>query len=271
MSTSGSSDRRPGSAGGWSTTRRLALVSALSALVAVAAPVSWWWSQTPPAVGAAVVDVRARPGTGTGAGAAGPGGTGPAEVGPAEVGGADAASLGVATGPTIPPGALHPATPPPPRPPGRVPVTLTIAAVGLRAKVDPVGVDGHGQMALPSNAQQLGWYRFGAAPGDRAGTVVVAGHVDAYGQGLGQMAKLPGVQVGDLVKLGTRDSNGGTGSITYRVTGRQEVAKAGLPTAAVFRKDGPPRLVLVTCGGYFDRSGGHYQDNVLVAAVPTGR
>ncbi len=31
---------------------------------------------------------------------------------------------------------------------------------------------------------------------------------------------------------------------------------------------GRPRLVLVTCGGPFDRVAGHYRDNVVLTAVP---
>jgi hypothetical protein len=35
------------------------------------------------------------------------------------------------------------------------------------------------------------------------------------------------------------------------------------------RADGPPQLVLVTCGGEFDRRTGNYADNVIVTAAPT--
>jgi hypothetical protein len=36
----------------------------------------------------------------------------------------------------------------------------------------------------------------------------------------------------------------------------------------VFDWDGPERLVLITCGGQFDRRALRYSDNVLVTAVP---
>ena len=53
--------------------------------------------------------------------------------------------------------------------------------------------------------------------------------------------------------------------MAYRVTARRELGKAALP-ADLFATDGPPRLVLVTCGGRFDRTTRHYTDNVIVYA-----
>jgi hypothetical protein len=36
----------------------------------------------------------------------------------------------------------------------------------------------------------------------------------------------------------------------------------------VFAVGGPPRLVLITCGGAFDRRTRNYADNVVVVAEP---
>jgi hypothetical protein len=41
-----------------------------------------------------------------------------------------------------------------------------------------------------------------------------------------------------------------------------------LPLDALFRRDGPPRLTLVTCGGPFLPEVGGYRDNVVVVAEP---
>lgn len=53
----------------------------------------------------------------------------------------------------------------------------------------------------------------------------------------------------------------------YVMRARRAYAKADLP-AATFAGTGPGRLVLVTCGGTFDRATGHYADNVVVQADP---
>jgi hypothetical protein len=36
----------------------------------------------------------------------------------------------------------------------------------------------------------------------------------------------------------------------------------------VYSQTGPPRLVVVTCGGPFDTATRHYDDNVILTAVP---
>jgi len=44
--------------------------------------------------------------------------------------------------------------------------------------------------------------------------------------------------------------------------------KAGGLPADIFAQDGPARLVLISCGGPFDRTAGSYLDNIVVFAVP---
>jgi len=54
---------------------------------------------------------------------------------------------------------------------------------------------------------------------------------------------------------------------TYRVTSVRFYLKSNLPTN-IYSTTGAPRLVLVTCGGPFIESAGHYRDNVVLTAVP---
>ncbi len=49
---------------------------------------------------------------------------------------------------------------------------------------------------------------------------------------------------------------------------RLQVDKDELPTQELFRVTGTPTLTLITCGGSFDRSVRHYEDNIVVRAVP---
>ncbi len=144
------------------------------------------------------------------------------------------------------------------------PVRLRVADVGLDAPVDPVGVDEAGAMGLPEDVDRVGWYRVNPAPGAAVGTSVLAGHVDSREQGLGEMARLLDVEVGARVVVTTRSGQ----RVEYRVVGRQRLAKQGLPVEDLFRRDGPARLVLVTCGGEYSRERGGYQDNVVVLAEP---
>jgi hypothetical protein len=139
-----------------------------------------------------------------------------------------------------------------------------MASVGIKAPVVPVGIDVvHGVLGLPSNIARAGWWRDGAAPGDRSGAMLIAGHVDSAGAGPGAFFRLHNARVGAPVRVATA----GGRSFLYRVASVRNYGKRALPTS-IFAAGGPPRLVLVTCGGRFDPARGHYPDNVVLVAVP---
>jgi hypothetical protein len=59
------------------------------------------------------------------------------------------------------------------------------------------------------------------------------------------------------------------GQVTrWRVVTRRLVVKQQLPLRELFTRAGPPRLVLLTCGGPFDARLRSYLDNLVVVAVP---
>ena len=143
------------------------------------------------------------------------------------------------------------------------PVALAVPALGIEAPVDPVGVRDDGQMAIPDDVDRAGWYRFGPVPG-REGSAVLAGHVDDREQGLGELAPLREAQVDAQVLV--TDAAGGT--TRWRVVSREQLDKQALPVDRLFAREGPPRLVLITCGGEFLPEVGGYDSNVVVVAEP---
>lgn len=145
--------------------------------------------------------------------------------------------------------------------PAPAPARLALPGLGVDAEVVPVGVDPDGQMSVPADVAEVGWYRHGPVPGAE-GSAVLAGHVDSRTQGLGVFAELTRLAVGDEVVV--TDATGGPTS--WVVTGRQTLDKAVLPVDELYRRDGPPRLVLITCGGDFDVDRGSYRSNVVVVA-----
>ena len=60
------------------------------------------------------------------------------------------------------------------------------------------------------------------------------------------------------------------GVVGYVVTEVLDVPKAEFPTGRVFGAQPTDQLRLITCGGVFDRSSGHYDQNRIVFAEPMG-
>jgi len=144
------------------------------------------------------------------------------------------------------------------------PVRVAVPELGIDQTVQPEGVDAAGAMALPEDPAVAGWYRFGAAPASDAGSTVLAAHVDAVGYGVGPFARLATIPVGTTVTV----TDGAGRATDYAVVTVDLLAKTGVPWSSVFDHDGPPRLVLVTCGGEFDTGTHHYRSNLVVTATP---
>ncbi len=166
------------------------------------------------------------------------------------------------------PGPARP-TGPPPAPLGALvdasftPQRLLVPALDVDAPVVGVGTERDGGLVIPDDPATVGWWSGGAAPGSPVGTVVLAGHVDTAEAGPGALFDLARAPVGARVRL-----TAGTGTATYEVTARRRYPKDDLPWRTLFAQTRQPRLVLVTCGGAFDRATRHYTDNVVVVATP---
>jgi sortase (surface protein transpeptidase) len=145
-----------------------------------------------------------------------------------------------------------------------VPVRIEIVALDLEAPILPLGVESAtGQMEVPENVDDVGWYRFGSAPG-WPGSAVLAAHVDMAGEGPGVFFHLDRLRMGDRINV---DFDDGTTS-TFVVSHAERIPKGELNFDSVFSPVGQPLLRLVTCGGTFNRTIRSYDDNLVVTAQP---
>ena len=140
-----------------------------------------------------------------------------------------------------------------PAPPGRI----RIPAADVDAGIEPVQALRDGLEVPPPG--WAGWYSGGARPGE-PGRAVVAGHFDTA-EGAGVFERVPSLDRG--ARIDVTDNRGAVHS--YRVVGVTRVRKRRFPTEAVYGYSRHPVLVLVTCGGPFQKGRG-YRDNVLVYA-----
>ena len=141
-----------------------------------------------------------------------------------------------------------------------LPVRLRIPSLGVDAPVGPVGKAADGTVEVPTRWEDVGWYDGGARPGEDGPTVLL-GHVDSKA-GPAVFARLPQAPPGTVVEV-----VGDDGEITrWRVERTEQHPKTRFPTEAVYLPALEPQLRMVTCGGAFDRTTGHYVDNVVVHA-----
>jgi LPXTG-site transpeptidase (sortase) family protein len=144
------------------------------------------------------------------------------------------------------------------------PVSLTIPAIGVRTKLVHLGRNSNGTLQVPASTAVAGWYTGSPRPG-ATGAAVIAGHVDSR-TAVGVFYWLRTLRPGDRVYVKRAD---GTLAV-FTVTSVRTYAKDQFPTAAVYGPVPDAELRLITCGGTFDWSTGHYLSNVVVFARLTG-
>lgn len=137
---------------------------------------------------------------------------------------------------------------------------LAIQKLGLRAPMIPVGKTASGNMDTPYSLHQVGWYKYGARPGE-AGNVVLAAHYGAPDQdgvfrSLGQLN--PGDQLTIVVS--------GQPNLTYQVTDKALYpANATAPLGRIFGQNGGKYgLNLITCAGNWDGNTRTYDQRLVV-------
>lgn len=151
---------------------------------------------------------------------------------------------------------------PEPEPVPPAPVGLRVDALGIEsAPVRAVGVEIDGDMEVPP-ADEVGWYRFGPAPGDD-GSAVLAAHI-AYDGEDGVFRHLDRLPLESIITVDYDDGS----ERRFVAVDKQQYDKQELPKDSIFAREGDAQLVLITCGGTFNRSLRSYDDNVVVYARP---
>jgi sortase (surface protein transpeptidase) len=140
------------------------------------------------------------------------------------------------------------------------PVRLRIPVLRVDSRVQRLGLQPDGTIAVPARTDVAGWYEHGPRPG-QPGPAVVLGHVDSR-EGPGIFIGLSRVRPGTLVRIDRTDGS----SVTFRITEVTRVPKIRFPTDLVYAPTLDATLRLVTCGGSFDRTRGSYRDNVIAYA-----
>jgi sortase (surface protein transpeptidase) len=155
------------------------------------------------------------------------------------------------------------ASPPPQTPahPVPPPVSLTIPAIGVHAKLVRLRLTRSGALQAPRSTTVAGWYT-GSPPPGATGSAVIGGHVDSR-TGPGIFFRLHLLRRGDRIYV--RQAGGRLA--VFRVTSVHHYLKSHFPTSRVYGPVPTPELRLITCGGLFDPSRGSYLSNIVVYAT----
>jgi sortase family protein len=145
--------------------------------------------------------------------------------------------------------------------PNSPPARVSIPALKVDVPLIGLGQQADGAMEVPTDAKTVGWFTGAPTPG-ALGPAVLAGHVD-YRKQPGSFRHLADLKPGDLVSVARRDGK----TAEFAVTRVDRYAKNKFPTEAVYGPIDHAGLRLITCGGDFDDSTGHYRDNIVVYAA----
>jgi hypothetical protein len=141
------------------------------------------------------------------------------------------------------------------------PARIRIPTIEVSSRLQRLGRNADGTIEIPTEWDVAGWYAGGPKPG-QPGPAVILGHVDSEA-GPAVFYRVSELRSGDEILVDQR--NGRTVKFVVKRIERHD--KDAFPTDEVYFPTLKPMLSLITCGGTFDESVGHYRDNVIVFAA----
>lgn len=141
-----------------------------------------------------------------------------------------------------------------------LPTRLQIPKLQIDTHVIYMGLTKDGNMSVPTNVIDVGWYKYGALPGN-TGTAVIAGHLDGLRGEPGVFINLSKLVPGDIISV--TEGNGLVVSFVVRET--KNYPQTTQP-AEVFTSTSGSHLNLITCAGRWDSLEHRYAERLVVFA-----
>jgi sortase A len=139
-----------------------------------------------------------------------------------------------------------------------IPKKIVIPSIGMEAPVTEVGYLENGEMEVPSNINEAGWFEPGVEPGGK-GNAVLAGHLDGKGEP-GAFYHIRDLKKGDTVEiLGENEK-----TLIFQVLGVDSYFTNDAPLESIFGYHSKPRLNLITCSGDFNDEEQEYEERLVV-------
>jgi LPXTG-site transpeptidase (sortase) family protein len=138
---------------------------------------------------------------------------------------------------------------------------IVAPVIGVKTSRIRLGLQSNGALQVPSSVSVAGWYTGSPRPG-AIGSAIIVGHIDSIREP-GVFYRLSELSRGDRVYVRRADGT----MVLFRVTTVQTYLKNQFPTLTVYGPTPDAELRLITCGGTFDSTTGHYLSNIVVYAT----
>jgi len=138
------------------------------------------------------------------------------------------------------------------------PSILAIPSLNLTAPFEPLGLNSNHTIEVPKNNMGVGWFIYGAKPGE-AGAAVIVGHLDSV-SGPAIFENLGKIKPGNNIVITRADGS----VVTYRVDSISKFSQDNFPTEVVYGPVSYAAVRIITCSGIWDKQAGHYSQNLVV-------
>ncbi len=134
------------------------------------------------------------------------------------------------------------------------PTRLIYPSKNIESPIKEVGLNDRGEMDVIDDAITIGWYKYGATPGQN-GNAILSGHRDWKGK-RGPLYQLEKHQIGEKMQIEYDDGSKRTFTLVSLDTYRYDFVPK-----EVMSQNGETRTTVITCGGPFIN--GSYQSRVV--------
>ena len=143
---------------------------------------------------------------------------------------------------------------------GMEPARIVIPSIGVDAAIEATGILDNGEMGVPEDVHQVGWFEPGYTVGAK-GHAVLAGHVDSL-TGPAIFYHLDKVEPGEKVIITDPDGR----EMVYVIQEKASYITEEAPIEKIFGRSDNRMINLITCTGTFDRNTGEHEERLVVTA-----
>lgn len=138
------------------------------------------------------------------------------------------------------------------------PVLIEIPRIGVRAKIENLGISKSGILNAPRTPDRVGWYKNGTLPGQR-GNAFMYGHLNTF-TSTAVFWKLRYLRTGDLIIV----TNDRKQKLTFKVTVKKTYPWNAAPFSQILGRSRAKHLNLMTCAGYWSSRQHNYSHRLVV-------